>query len=119
MLCRLACTVNLEPNFQISVVSKILEAADRIQAHDMKKHALNIIVQHYSKVQLLLLGVFFLLQHSFITQVGNLPQIRSLSRELLLDILDALAQDMSLKETRYLSDISSIVDDSYSTHLYH
>jgi len=31
-------------------VVQILEAADRIQATDMKKHALKIIVHHFSKV---------------------------------------------------------------------
>lgn len=31
-------------------VVQILEAAERIQAHDMKKYALTLIVQNFSKV---------------------------------------------------------------------
>ena len=31
---------------------QILEAADKIQALDMKKHALNIIVHHFPKVNI-------------------------------------------------------------------
>ncbi|ELT93946.1 hypothetical protein CAPTEDRAFT_218846 [Capitella teleta] len=94
------CKHNLEMNVSFKNVVQILEAADRIQAHDMKKHALSIIVHHYPKV-------------------AKLPQIRLLSRELLLDILDALAQDMALKESRYLSDISSLGDDSLSLNFHH
>ena len=37
-------------NVSFENVIQILEAADRIQALDMKKHALNIIVHHFSKV---------------------------------------------------------------------
>lgn len=66
---------------------QILEAADRIQAMDMKKHALNIIVHHYPKV-------------------ARLPQVRRLSRELLLDIIDALADEMS--DSRLCPDVSSL-----------
>ena len=32
-------------------VLQILEAADRSQAADMKKYALNLIVRHFSKVK--------------------------------------------------------------------
>jgi len=42
----------------------------------MKKYALNLIVRHFPKV-------------------APLPRMRTLSRELLLDILKALADDMS------------------------
>ncbi len=42
---------------------QILEAADRIQAADMKKHALNIIVHHYAKVSPQLLS-YSTQQHS-------------------------------------------------------
>ena len=34
----------------IFAIFQILEAADRIQATDMKKHALSIIVHHFPKV---------------------------------------------------------------------
>ena len=40
-------------------VIQILEAADKIQATDMKKHALSIIVHHFSKVR----GVIHLEEH--------------------------------------------------------
>ena len=32
---------------------QILEAADRIQASDMKRHALNIIIQNFRKVNII------------------------------------------------------------------
>lgn len=66
------CKQNLELNVTCENVIQILEAADRIQALDMKKYALNLTVHNYPKV----------------CQSGGL---RSLSRELLLDILEALA----------------------------
>ncbi|CAH1786003.1 unnamed protein product [Owenia fusiformis] len=81
------CKQNLEMNVSFKNVVQILEAADRIQASDMKKHALSIIVHHYSKV-------------------ARLPEVRRLSRELLLDIIDALADDMS--DSRMCQDVSSI-----------
>ena len=44
-------------------------------------------------------------------QVARLPQIRRLSRELLLDIIDALADDMS--ESKLRPDVSSLsLDES-------
>ncbi|KAK2169086.1 hypothetical protein LSH36_12g10021 [Paralvinella palmiformis] len=67
------CKHNLEMNVSVQNVIQILEAADRIQATDMKKHALNIIVQNFSKV-------------------ARQPAIRRLSRELLLDIVDVVAE---------------------------
>ncbi|KAK3599084.1 hypothetical protein CHS0354_024412 [Potamilus streckersoni] len=81
------CKHNLEMNVTCQNVVQILEAADKIQATDMKKHALNIIVHHFSKV-------------------ARLPEIRRLSRELLLDILDAVADDMS--ESRFCPDVTNI-----------
>lgn len=68
------CKHNLEMNVSYQNVIQILEAADKIQATDMKKHALSIIVQHFSKT-------------------ARLPSLRRLSRELLLDVIDALAED--------------------------
>ncbi|XP_060568676.1 leucine-zipper-like transcriptional regulator 1 [Ruditapes philippinarum] len=89
------CKHNLEMNVTCQNVVQILEAADRIQAVDMKKHALSIIVHHFPKV-------------------AKLPQIGRLSRELLLDILEAIADDMS--ETRICQDLSSssLTDSSYT-----
>lgn len=44
------CKQNLETNVTSENVLEILEAADRMQATDMKKYALNLIVHHFSKV---------------------------------------------------------------------
>lgn len=44
------CKQNLEMNVTFENVIQILEAADRIQAIDMKKYALNLIVHHFPKV---------------------------------------------------------------------
>lgn len=45
------CKQNLETNVTSENVIEILEAADRMQAADMKKYALNLIVHHFSKVR--------------------------------------------------------------------
>ncbi|KAG5323309.1 LZTR1 regulator, partial [Pseudoatta argentina] len=70
------CKQNLEMNVTFENVIPVLEAAERTQNIDMKKYALNLIVHHFS-------------------EVARLPKLRELSRELLLDILDALADDRS------------------------
>jgi hypothetical protein len=44
------CKQNLEMNVTFENVIQILEAADRMQASDMKKYALNLIVHHFPKV---------------------------------------------------------------------
>ena len=77
---------NLERNVTVENVLQILEAADRSHAHDMKKYALNLIVRHFAKV-------------------GKQPKIKSLSRELLLDIMSALADEMA--DFRYVQELSS------------
>ena len=46
------CKTNLERNVTVENVLQILEAADRSQAADMKKYALNLIVRYFSKVTL-------------------------------------------------------------------
>ncbi|XP_066280892.1 leucine-zipper-like transcriptional regulator 1 [Branchiostoma lanceolatum] len=69
------CKHNLEMNVSVKNVVQILEAADRVGASDMKRHALRIIVEHFPKV-------------------ARLPKVRSLNRDLLLDILTALADHM-------------------------
>jgi hypothetical protein len=74
------CKQNLEMNVTFENVIQILEAADRIQAIDMKKHALSLIVQYFPKV-------------------ARLPRIRDLTKELLLDILDSLAESSSDSQT--------------------
>lgn len=45
------CKTNLERNVTVENVLQILEAADRSQAADMKKYALNLIVRYFSKVR--------------------------------------------------------------------
>ncbi|CAI9744254.1 leucine-zipper-like transcriptional regulator 1 [Octopus vulgaris] len=80
------CKHNLEMNVSFKNVVQILEAADKIQASDMKKHALNIIVHNFPNV-------------------ARLPQIRNLKRELLLDIIDAVGNDMN--ESRHCQDLSN------------
>ena len=45
------CKQNLEMNVTFENAIQILEAADRMQAVDMKKYALNVIVHHFSKVR--------------------------------------------------------------------
>ena len=57
----------------------------------MKKYALNLIVRHFPKV-------------------APLPRMGTLSRELLLDILKALADDMA--ENRTVHDMSLTLDAS-------
>ena len=56
---------------------------------DMKKHALNMIVQNFPKV-------------------ARLPHSRTLARPLLLDILEALAEEMSESGGKLCPDMSSI-----------
>ncbi|XP_031426823.1 leucine-zipper-like transcriptional regulator 1 isoform X2 [Clupea harengus] len=73
------CKQNLEMNVTVENVLQILEAADKTQALDMKKHCLHIIV------------------HQFI-KVSQLPNLRSLSQVLLLDIIDSLAAHISDKQ---------------------
>lgn len=54
---------------------------------------------------------------AFILQVAKLPQVRNLSKELLLDIIDAVAEHMA--ETRLSQDTSllSLTESVYSWHL--
>ncbi|XP_066917124.1 leucine-zipper-like transcriptional regulator 1 [Clytia hemisphaerica] len=70
------CKQNLEMNVTNQNVIHILEASHGIGAVDMKRHALSIIVQQFHKV-------------------ARLSDIRRLKKELLLDILDAVAEFMT------------------------
>jgi len=83
------CKQNLEMNVSVTNVVQILEASDKIQAMDMKKHALNIIVQNFPKV-------------------ARLPHIKTLPRPLLLDVIEALAEEMSESGGKLCQDMSSI-----------
>lgn len=80
------CKQNLEMNVTFKNVIQILEAADRMQAVDMKKYALNLIVHNFSKV-------------------ARLPRLKQLNRDLLLDIIEALADEQS--EARTCQDMTS------------
>jgi len=79
------CKTNLERNVTVENVLQILEAADRSQAADMKKYALSLIVRYFSKV-------------------AQQPRLKQLSRELLLDILSALADDSA--DNKFIQDMS-------------
>ncbi|GFG28824.1 hypothetical protein Cfor_03040 [Coptotermes formosanus] len=81
------CKQNLEMNVTFENVIQILEAADSMQATDMKNYALSLIVHHFPKV-------------------ARLPKFQTLSRELLLEILAALAEEMS--DMKLCQDMSSI-----------
>nr|XP_023415157.1 leucine-zipper-like transcriptional regulator 1 isoform X2 [Loxodonta africana] len=70
------CKQNLEMNVTVQNVLQILEAADKTQALDMKRHCLHIIVHQFTKV-------------------SKLPTLRSLSQQLLIDIIDSLASHIS------------------------
>ncbi|RMB99470.1 hypothetical protein DUI87_24207 [Hirundo rustica rustica] len=78
------CKQNLEMNVTVENVLQILEAADKTQALDMKRHCLHIIVHQFTKV-------------------SKLPNLRSLSQLLLLDIIDSLATHISDKQCAELS----------------
>jgi len=81
------CKTNLERNVTVENVLQILEAADRSQASDMKKYALNLIVRYFSKVAVQ-------------------PRIRQLSKELLLDVIFALADES--QDNKLIQDVSCI-----------
>lgn len=68
-------------------VLQILEASDKMNVPDIKKYALSMIVRDYS-------------------QVARLPKINDLSRELLLEIIEAMAD--VLAEIRFSHDLTSI-----------
>lgn len=55
------CKQNLEMNVTFENVIQILEAADRMQACDMKKYALNLIVHHFGKVCLIISNIYILM----------------------------------------------------------
>ncbi|XP_038618550.1 leucine-zipper-like transcriptional regulator 1 [Tachyglossus aculeatus] len=73
------CKQNLEMNVTVDNVLQILEAADKTQALDMKRHCLHIIVHQFTKV-------------------SKLPTLRALSQALLLDIIESLATHISDKQ---------------------
>lgn len=66
------CKHNLEHNISHENVLQILEASDRMDVPDIKNYALRMIVQDYA-------------------QVVRLPKMKNLSRDLLLDVILAVA----------------------------
>ncbi|OCU02165.1 hypothetical protein XELAEV_18007926mg [Xenopus laevis] len=81
------CRQNLEMNVTVENVLQIMEAADKTQALDMKKHCLHIIVHQFTKV-------------------AKLPNLRLLSQPLLINIIESLANHISDKQCAELgSDI--------------
>ncbi|GAB0088910.1 Leucine-zipper-like transcriptional regulator 1 homolog [Sergentomyia squamirostris] len=66
------CKHNLEHNITFDNVLQILEASDRMNVPDIKNYALRMIV------------------HDF-PQVARLPRMRMLTRDLLLDVIMAMA----------------------------
>ncbi|XP_050307728.1 leucine-zipper-like transcriptional regulator 1 [Anthonomus grandis grandis] len=69
------CKQNLERNVTHETVLEVLEAADRIQATDMKKYALDLIALNFTKVV-------------------KQPRFKMLDKALILDILYILADCM-------------------------
>lgn len=72
------CKYNLEHQISSDNVVEILDASDRMKAHDIKQHALRMIVRNFG-------------------QVGRQAQIRSLSRELLIEVIVSVSERVSLQ----------------------
>lgn len=72
------CKHNLEHNITHENVLQILEASDRMNVPDIKNYALRMIVQDYA-------------------QVVRLPKMKNLSRDLLLDVIMAVADILNEK----------------------
>ena len=64
-----------------------MEAADKSHTQDMKRYALNLIVKHFTKV-------------------APLPKLQTLSRELLLDVIQALAEEMNTQQSKLVHNLS-------------
>lgn len=69
------CKHNLENNINFENVLQILEASDKMNVPDIKNYALRMVVHDFS-------------------MVARLPKMRQLTRELLLDIINAMAEIM-------------------------
>lgn len=65
------CKHNLEHNIHVENVLQILEASDKMNVPDIKSFALGMIVRDFS-------------------QVARLPKMKSLNRNLLLEIIEAM-----------------------------
>lgn len=82
------CKHNLENNINYENVLQILEASDKMNVIDIKNYALRLIVHDFSLV-------------------AKLPKMKLLSRELLLDIITAMAELMG--ESRLSQDLMSSI----------
>lgn len=78
------CKHNLEHNISHENVLQILEASDRMDVPDIKNYALRMIVQEYA-------------------QVVRLPKMKNLSRDLLLDVIMAVADILNEKRVSQAS----------------
>lgn len=67
------CKHNLENNITYDNVLQILEASDKMNVPDIKNYALRMVVHNFS-------------------QVARLPKMQELTRELLLDVIMAVAE---------------------------
>lgn len=81
------CKHNLEHNIHYDNVLQILEASDKMNVPDIKNYALRMIV------------------HDF-PQVARLPKMKTLNRDLLLEVISAMAD--LLGELRLNHDFATI-----------
>lgn len=85
------CKHNLENNINFENVLQILEASDKMNVPDIKNYALRMVVHDFSLV-------------------ARLPKMRQLSKELLLDIINAMAEIMG--EVKINQDLMSSISIS-------
>ena len=83
------CKYNLERNVTVDNVLQILEACDNCghTSNDMKHYALQLIIKNF-------------------TRVTKLPKLQTLSKELLLDIISALADERNSQQPQITHDLS-------------
>jgi hypothetical protein len=93
------CKRGLEDNVTPRNVLDILEAADRIQAHEMKEHALAMIVHMFPQVHSGPKRIACCHTHGPTAQVASQDKLQALSKPLLLCILGALAKHMQQRGT--------------------
>lgn len=87
------CKHNLEQNIHVENVLDILEASDKVDVPDIKKFALSMIVRDFA-------------------QVTKLPKLKTLSRELLVEIIESMGD----ATTHTISEISLNDLTSYGIH---
>ncbi|XP_065075653.1 leucine-zipper-like transcriptional regulator 1 homolog [Ochlerotatus camptorhynchus] len=82
------CKHNLENNITYDNVLQILEASDKMNVPDIKNYALRMVVHNFS-------------------QVARLPKMQELTRELLLDVIMAVADTKG--DTKRISHDSTFI----------